>query len=326
MPNAALVLFNGTNVRDLTWSALRATLLALFRIAMRVGSTLLPGRVESWAVDRFLTPKRHAHRAAELALLERGERFEVPLDVRKISAWSFGPSHAPVIVCSHGWSGRGAQFRHFVEPLLAHGFRVVLFDHPGHGFSAGRTSSLVEFASALQQVLNYLHYRDARIAGVIAHSLGGPATALAIGQSFHKPARVVLIAPPASLIDFSRRFARFLGLSERVRRGVQRRIEKRYGVAWAALELPKSVAGLRTPALIIHDLDDREVRIANGQAIARHWPDARLVTTSGLGHRAILKDAGVIQDAIDFLTGRVEFPRPQSAQEWDRAPRPAPIY
>ncbi len=316
MPATLTPSINSTNVRNLSWTT--------FRAAMRVVSTLIPRTVEEWAVNRFLTPQRYPHPAAELELLARGERFAVPLDVRKIAAWSFGPKDAPVVVCSHGWSGRGAQFLHFVDPLLAEGFRVVLFDHPGHGFTGGSTSSLMEFAAATQQVLNFLYSRNADVHGIIGHSLGGPAAAIALRQSFNHPRRVVLIAPPSSLTEYSRRFARFLGLSERVRRGVQRRIERRYAVAWSTLELPDSVAGMRVPALVIHDRDDREVRVANGAAIARHWPDARLVVTQGLGHRAIMKDPQVVCDAIDFLQGRVEFSR--SAPDDIRHAAPAPLF
>jgi len=316
MPATLIQTINSTNVRNLTWG--------VFRAAMRVGSTLIPRTMEDWAVTRFLTPQRYPHSAAELELLAGGERFAVPLDVRKIAAWSFGPKDAPVVVCSHGWSGRGAQFRHFVGPLLAEGFRVVLFDHPGHGFTGGSTSSLVEFATATQQVLNYLYSRNANVHGIIGHSVGGPAAAIALRQSFNHPQRVVLIAPPSSLTEYSRRFARFLGLSERVRRGLQRRIERRYAVPWSTLEVPEAVSGMRVPALIIHDRDDREVRIANGEAVARHWPDARLLVTHKLGHRAIMKDAGVVRDAIDFLQARVEFSRP--AQDGIGHVAPAPLF
>ena len=307
-----------TNVRMLMW--------APFRSAMRIFSTLLPDQMESWAMQRFLTPTRHGHRQAEIALLEQGEYFEVKIGGYRVAAWSFGDKSDPVVVCSHGWSGRGAQFRSFIEPLLASGFRVVVFDHPGHGFSSGKTSSLIEFSAALARVCLTLHDQGARIHGVIAHSLGGAATALALKRLHLKADRIVLIAPPSSLIAYSRRFARFLGLSERIRLAVQRRIEVRFGVPWSALELPESVNGITASALIIHDEDDKEVRIADGRALARSWRDARFVSTRGLGHRAILRDPNVVQDSVDFLTASVEFPRLRHQDEWSQFPGPAPLF
>ena len=317
---------NGIALHPLFRNNVRPVLFAALRTAMRVFSKLLPRHIEDWALQRFLTPTRHTHRQAEMQLLERGEYFEVLSGGYRVAAWSFGAVDAPVVVCSHGWSGRGAQLRAFVAPLLEKGFRVVLFDHPAHGLSSGKTTSLVEFAAALAYVCLYLQDRGSRIQGVVAHSLGGAATAFALKRLFLKVERVVLIAPPASLIAFSQRFARFLGLSEGIRKGVQRRIETRFGVPWAALELPQSVAGITTPALIIHDEDDKDVRIADGKAIAASWTDASFVITHGLGHRAILHNAGVIGDSIAFLSGSMEFAKPRMQDEWASFPGSAPLF
>jgi pimeloyl-ACP methyl ester carboxylesterase len=57
--------------------------------------------------------------------------------------------------------------------------------------------------------------------------------------------------------------------------------------------------------LIVHDLADREVPWAEGERYARHWPDARLLTTTGLGHHRVVDDAGVIDAGLRFLRGEV---------------------
>jgi hypothetical protein len=90
---------------------------------------------------------------------------------------------------------------------------------------------------------------------------------------------------------------------------------------WKEFELPGSVASAVAPALVIHDHDDREVPFASGVALGRAWRGARMVRTRGLGHRAILRDAGVVQDALDFIADRTVFPRPLDAGEALRLPR-----
>jgi pimeloyl-ACP methyl ester carboxylesterase len=63
---------------------------------------------------------------------------------------------------------------------------------------------------------------------------------------------------------------------------------------------------LNVPALIVHDLDDAEVPYREGQLLAHSWSGARLVTTAGLGHRRILRDARVIEEAVElFRTERI---------------------
>jgi pimeloyl-ACP methyl ester carboxylesterase len=282
-----------TNVRDLT--------MPILRTALRLASALAPAATARWAEARFLRPLKFEHSAGELQALSHGHRFTIASGGKRLVAWSFGSPAAPIVVMSHGWSGRGAQFRSFVEPLLREGFRVVLFDHPSHGFSEGRSTSLIEFAEALGSVCAHLVASGGRLHGLVGHSFGSPAIGVALKQAGIAAERVVLLAPPASLLDYSRRFAQYLGLSERVRERVASRLERRLGVPLRSLELPEAVAGIEAEALIIHDKEDAEVPFHEGEKVARSWPKAQLLTTRGLGHRALLRDPWVIRKTIDFL-------------------------
>lgn len=55
-------------------------------------------------------------------------------------------------------------------------------------------------------------------------------------------------------------------------------------------------------ALVIHDEGDREVPFDDGASIAAAWPGARLVQTTGLGHRKILRDEAVIATVTSAIT------------------------
>src|SRR2546422_1056743 len=81
-----------------------------------------------------------------------------------------------------------------------------------------------------------------------------------------------------------RRFARWHWMPEAVRRAMQAAIEERYGVLWDDLEVSRLAPRLRTPALVIHDRDDRHVPWTQGAHVARIWPGARFMSTDGLGH------------------------------------------
>ena len=60
--------------------------------------------------------------------------------------------------------------------------------------------------------------------------------------------------------------------------------------------------------------------------LARSWRDTGFVSTRGLGHRAILRNPGVVQDSIDFLTASVEFPKLREQDEWSKFSGPAPLF
>ena len=314
---AALLPMNSTIVRSMKRLSARARL--------QVGAIVAPERAVADAVRLFLTPPRRPIRDRDRDFLAGGEGFVVHAAEARLSAWRFGPRDRPAVILSHGWGGRGAQFHAFVPALVDAGFQAVVFDHAAHGLSEGRQSSLIDFGRGLAAVADAVALRGIRIAGVVGHSLGAAAIPPFLRHS-GRDLRCVLVAPPASLIGYSAWFARKLGLGEKLRSRLQSAVERRYGVRWDELELPGSVDGLDSPALVIHDAGDADVRISAGLAIARAWPGARFVRTSGLGHTAILRDAGVVRDALDFLRGEVVFGRPPARDEWSAFPGPAPLF
>ena len=85
---------------------------------------------------------------------------------------------------------------------------------------------------------------------------------------------------------------------------VQAAIEERFGVRWSCFELERLAPHLGGRALVIHDVDDRQVPFHHGLRIARVWAGARMLRTRGLGHARILSDDRVVRAAADFVSGR----------------------
>jgi pimeloyl-ACP methyl ester carboxylesterase len=200
------------------------------------------------------------------------------------------------VLLVHGWNGRGTQLGGFVAPLVQRGYRVVAFDALGHGDSPGRHQSLPEFARDILAITDEL----GEIYGVIAHSLGGAATTLAMSQGL-RVERAVFVSPPANPEDFLAIFAGALGISNEVRDRVQQRVEARLGMDMVDMRADLLAQSMRTPLLVIHDRDDKEVPIEVGRSIASTWPGAELVVTEGLGHQRILGDEGVLERAVNFI-------------------------
>jgi pimeloyl-ACP methyl ester carboxylesterase len=308
---------NSTNVRNMT-------VLAWERLNLAVSTWVAPQRAVDRAARLFATPPRFAHTVPERALLATGRGFVVASGEGRIAAWRFGEESHPAVILSHGWGGRGAQLRAFVPALVEAGYQAILFDHPGHGHSEGREASLVHFVKGIDAVARDLEARGAKVAGIVAHSLGAAAATAWLNQT-RRELRVVLIAAPTSLERYSGYFARRLGMSESIRQAMQQRFERRFGHRWDEFELPQSVSRVNAAALVIHDANDRDVSAASGLALARAWRGARFLMTHGLGHRRILRDASVVADAVDFLADRVQFAPPPRPGEALAYVAPAPL-
>jgi pimeloyl-ACP methyl ester carboxylesterase len=212
---------------------------------------------------------------------------------------------APAVYLVHGWGGWRWQLDALVGPLVDAGFRVVAFDAPSHGDSdpgpegPGR-SSVVEFADALAAVVA----AHGPAAAVVAHSLGATAVAYALGNGL-PVGRVVFVAPMADPLPYTRTFAGRLGFGERVRTRLVERIERRVGTSMSAFDVPAIAHRVSTPPLLlVHDHQDAETGWTDSAAIAQAWPGARLVSTSGLGHRRILRAPAVVAEVTGFVTGR----------------------
>src|SRR6185503_7869404 len=227
---------------------------------------LAPELAAAAAERLFLTPPRPRYAGASaLDLIDAKSRL-IEHKGRAIATWEWGgrgASDAPTVLLAHGWGGNASQMRPFVYPLLSAGYRVIAYDQPAHGVSGGKLTGLPDFAD----VFTELAWHYGRVKAVIGHSLGGAAAALAHGRGLPLES-VVLIAPPADMVGFSRRFARWYWMPEAIRRSMQAAIEERYGVRWDDLDTAKLAPRLGARALVIHDRDDRIVPWTQGARVA----------------------------------------------------------
>lgn len=277
-----------------------ALIFAAHRFGLGITSRIAPGIARRWATHLFCTPPRHPHPAVEQEWIARSQRFDVLARHARVAAWRWEAASANGrrVLLVHGWGGRGTQLHAFIQPLLDAGYEVVTFDAPAHGFSDSRYASMLHFARAIQAVVEHV----GGVHGVIAHSLGGAATNLALARDWIKLERVVTIAAPTDFDGYSRYFARQLNVSDKVRDAMQQHLERRLGFTWKDLEGGSLAARNSTPALIIHDRGDKEVPFAAAERIAAHWRGALLLPTEKLGHRRILRDAVVVARSVEFMS------------------------
>jgi pimeloyl-ACP methyl ester carboxylesterase len=117
-----------------------------------------------------------------------------------------------------------------------------------------------------------------------------------------RASRYVFLAPAANPVEWAWAFGKMFRLTPAVMQRLRTRSEQRLRFNWDDIDARIHARGMTSPLLVIHDRDDITVPFSNGADIARSWPGARLVETSGLGHSDILRDQEVITRVIDFLS------------------------
>jgi len=268
------------------------------RIAFGTLERLAPGIGGAWAERLWLTVPPYRGRRPEV--IPPGEPFTVSVDGRRVTGRTWGSG--PVVYLVHGWGGVSVQLRAFLEPLLAAGHRVVTFDALSHGESdpgrlgPGRTT-IPEMAEALRAVVDAHGPAHA----IIAHSLGCNATFFAMRRGL-RAERLVFLAPMTQPMPYTVLFGAALGFDRRIRTRMVDRVARRSGLPWSAFDVPSQVPDVVVPPLLtVHDPNDRETRYADSLALAKVWPDAELVTVSGLGHWRLLRDPATVARAVDFV-------------------------
>jgi pimeloyl-ACP methyl ester carboxylesterase len=282
----------------------RSLKIASLRAAVRVAAAVAPDRASASIARRFFTTMRPALERQQF----RGAKPRVGvLEVAdgKVTTYRWGDAEAPTVLLAHGWNGWAQQLEAFVAPLTERGFAVLAFDHVAHGRSDGETTSLPAMIRSTAKVLN----DTPNLVGGIAHSLGAAALASVLSSSRRQLAGAVLIAPPSDPRPYLFALARMLGAPERLLPSIQQQAEATAGIAMERLVMqPWLARRIRTPLLVAHDVGDDDVPIAQGYAYTM-GTGARLIATDGLGHRRILRDRHVVDNAVGFVTRGVRTDR-----------------
>jgi pimeloyl-ACP methyl ester carboxylesterase len=264
-----------------------------------LGGPLAPDSIAAKAARLFTTPFASSRTRASAAPTLGAREQDLGIDGIAIHTYVWGhPATQPYVLFAHGWSSHGTRVARWVQPLRDAGYAVVTFDQAAHGRSGGTRTTLPDFTCHLMAVAR--HFGPA--AAVIGHSLGGAATALALARGM-QAGSAVLIAPAADPLAAVERFSRLLWLANHLGRRMFARFEGAMRFSADELQAHNNAPRIGRPALIVHDIEDREVPWAEGERWARYWPESRLLSTRGLGHNRIADDDGVIASALRFLRG-----------------------
>jgi sigma-B regulation protein RsbQ len=233
-----------------------------------------------------------------------------------------GRPDGPPMLLAHGFGCDQNMWR-FVWPAFAEDYRIVLFDHIGHGhsdltaFDARRHATLDGYA---QDVLDLCHELDLRDVVFVGHSVSAMIGALAAAREPERFARLVMVGPSPRYIDDDGYVG---GFAPEDIEGLLDSLESNY-LGWSGAMAPvimgnperpelgdeltnsfcatdpdmarhfarvtflsdnrADLAAVRTPALILQCSDDVIAPQAVGDYVHQNLPDSELVLLQATGH------------------------------------------
>jgi pimeloyl-ACP methyl ester carboxylesterase len=267
---------------------------AAFELFCRTPNPRRLSEGEKRAVDRaagFMDGARH-HR------LRVGSRCVMAHEFRPRQ----GSENAGTVLVLHGWRSRTEYMRSLIEAYRDAGFRVLSLDLPGHGGSAGRRLNLATAVRAAHVAGEWF----GPFAAIVGHSFGGSVAVNAVAGSITgipplAASKLVLIAAPSSMPVLFNDFGRYLNLGPRIQSALAEEVRRIAGRPLDEFTGSRQLAETPVPTLVIHAPDDREVPASHADLFAQAGDHVRLRWAPGLGHRRILSDPDIVEDALGFV-------------------------
>ena len=247
-----------------------------------------------------------------------------------------GPADGPTVVMAHCYTGDMTFWAPAARELVAHGLRVVLYDHRGHGESSLGTGPVTvgRLGADLAAVIADLDLRDLVVVG---HSMGGMAVqafATELPGLFADRVRsVALVATSARVAPVrlppvvARVVTRDPRRTELDRRAARKR-RKAFGahvhrshleavhrswlatdataraeclVAMTEMDYRLTASSLDVPAIVMVGADDKVTPEPMARRLADGIPDAELRVLPHLGHMLPLEAPSIVATAIRRL-------------------------
>mgnify|MGYP001242592252 FL=1 len=245
----------------------------------------------------FARPHRYKLPVREIPVMSKAQKSSIYIKKLGKNVFCYHwNGKGPKIMLMHGWSGRATNFYLIIEALIGLDFDIYAFDAPAHGKSRGLTTNLPEFIVTLDSLLK--HWGPFEI--ILGHS-GGAFASSHVCANHPEVQKLILISPFDKAIDIFNKYFELIGLGDRARKLMLDYFHRKTNKKISAFSSSISVQSINANCMIIHDKNDREVELSNSINIEKNLKKGKLIITSGLGHRRILRDDIVIDDIVNFL-------------------------
>ncbi|MCU7878208.1 MAG: alpha/beta hydrolase [Candidatus Thiodiazotropha sp. (ex Lucinoma borealis)] len=275
--------------------------LYMTRLMFKVVGKVTPKLAGNIALRLFMTPPNFPIPRRELTIRDSARLQSQEINGEKIAVRSWG--EGPAVLLCHGWGGRGTQFFAFIEPLVAAGYRAVVFDAPAHGDSSGKSTNMLEVSRTISAIAQH----QGPISAVIGHSFGCGTALLAISRLGLPSDKIILISCFTDTLWITEQFAEAFGINEPVIIAMRDKAKQRFANTfdtpwqWSQLSPVETIKQVDGDLLLIHDKQDTEVPYEHALKLMKEAPSAKLLTTERLGHKKILMDKTCIDACIEHI-------------------------
>ena len=184
------------------------------------------------------------------------------------------------VLLMHGWESNASRWEEFIGYLKKSGATIIALDAPAHGLSSGSEFSMPRYAEFVNVVV-----QKVKPDYLVGHSLGG-ATALYFQSHYQNEyiKKLAVLGAPSDLNILLKNYAGMLSLNSNVFQLREKHFFEHFRIKTHEFSGSIFASKIKIKGLIAHDVNDNVVSFKEGKKIANAWPDAKFITTKGLGH------------------------------------------
>ncbi len=252
------------------------------------------------AFNLFCTPQFKKKFDKPPSIFEKATTLLFDVDSYHITGYQWNKGGDKRILIVHGFESQAFNFETYVAPLLKKNYEIIACDAPAHGNSSGKTVNALMYRNMILKV-NQLY---GKLDGIIAHSFGGLAAALAIEtMPVGNYDKLVLIAPATETRSAIQSFFNALQIPETIKPEIDQLIFEiaNHPTEWFSVSRVMQLVQVNT--LWLHDEQDDVCPTIDAKNVETlQLPHVEFVFTQGLGHRKIYRDNQVRKHIFEFLS------------------------
>lgn len=213
------------------------------------------------------------------------------------------------ILLVHGWESNTSRWEQLISYLKASGSTIIALDAPAHGLTEGTEFNIPRYAQFIDVMVS--RYRPQVMVG---HSLGG-ATALYYQSHYPNDAveKMVILGAPCDLDTILDNYKGMLNLNAKVFYMLKKHFLKHFRIRTREFSGSLFASKIKIKGFLAHDKDDTVVSYREGEKIAKAWPEAQFITTTGLGHS--MHDDALYRKIYRFIFGAEYIPQQETVEE-----------
>ncbi len=276
-------------------------LIGYYKTKLKTLAVVSPRKAAEAAFRIFCTPHSAKppkksppvfHKAEKISLVSEGSRLQG-------YRWQSEKSNARKILVVHGFRSYAWKFEKLIILLRKEGFEVLAFDAPAHGHSEGKLINAYLYKNAILSI----EKEFGPLYGIIGHSLGGLAAALAFEEmERHVERKLVLVAPATETISAIQHFFEMISVDKKVEDEFYNLIKEMTGKPVSYFSVSRIVRDITGSVLWVHDRQDTICPFRDVQPLlTENLRNVRFLITEKLGHSRIYKEQWVAAEMVGFL-------------------------